>query len=289
MATNVEIFIKGLALWFKRDDCWNALLYFDDCHLVDVSHGPADEPPVLKQSLARPNGKIKIDIQREPAAVTSTTSFNTKILNLTSKGAGAPYLTHNSVEIRSDWATKAVHLRLGNAELSVSDYIEELTDDPILLHGERIQLQRFKSLGHWVKAKIRVPEGKMLDIQLQSDITSIPGTTAETGYRIVINNDCSRKSLNNDMFRYYDLIKGLDAAGREEKFWVGKRLDQSLDAIIEQRTQAQTEEVDVSRIDMSFFILLYIILTGGTSLLLEGKPCMSVQASDVTNPPPFTP
>ncbi len=303
MATNVEIIIKGLALWFQKENFWNALLYFDDdCHLVDFSHGPADRPPVLKRSLARPNGKIRMDIEGSAiTAPTSTAAFDARVLNLTAReGTALPYLTHHNVRTRDNYRAKAIYLRLGNAELSVLDYLEELTDDPILLHGENIKLQRLGSLGHWVRAKIRVPEGSALVIRIHNEANPIriPGTAGETSHRITINNDCSKKSLNNDMFRYYDFIIGSDFEDREEKFWVGKRVDQSLEAIIQQRLQAgtiqqqlqaMTEEVDVSKFDISILIrlLLFIIFTGGAALLQEGKPCMSLQATESGGLPNF--
>ena len=291
MPTTVDIVVKGIALWFKKDNFWNALLPFDDCHNVDFSYRSADGPPNRKRSLARKNGKIKIYLSSDPnpsQTPAPTTAFDNQVFNLTSQGPS--YITHRQIRKKANWADNAVYLRIGSAKLSVFDYVQDLTDDPLLLHGTITRLQRLDSIAHWVKATIEIPDGENLHIEINGAAPILlPGTGGGT-YHVVINNDCRSLTKQNDMKMYYDyVINGYEDATATvaEQYWLGelKDLDPefetvSLPAIGSLAGHSAAEFKTALKMLLEMF-------TGGTASLEEGKPCMNVKATDPGDLPSF--
>lgn len=290
MSSTVEIVVKGIALWFKKEGFWNALLPFDDCHIVDFSHGTADGPPSRRRSLARKNGKIKISrVSGSEVELEPTPAFKREVLDLSSRGSS--YITHRKVKKKTDWADKAVYLRIGSAKLSVFDYVQDLTDDPLLLHGTLTRLQRLDSVAHWVKATIEIPDAETVKIDINGmTVVSFSGTANEN-YHVVINNDCHNLSEQNDMMMYYDnVITGYedDGATVSEKFWVGELnpLDSSKSPMVS--LPAIESLAEHSSKDFWMALKLWLKILTGDASLLEGKPCMNVQVTDNDDLPIFS-
>lgn len=313
MSTTIEVIVKGIALWFQKDEFWNALLPFDKCHIVDFSFSKDDGPPSKRRSVAGKKGRIRIFRSAGGAEdkPTETPAFRSQVFDLTNDKFSdlKPYLTHSAVTKKTDWADKAVYLRLGSAQLSVFDYLQDLTDDRILVHGTTTVLQRLDSIAHWVKATITVPDkppGIEVSIRINDeDVLTTPITAATGGkVQIVINNDCQKRTKANDMLMYYDIIDS-DPAG--EKFLIGdskpvesnKGLEENLlgniasglsklgdHKSVESDTDPEQNLLSHSSSDMSEKSLLGVLIfakdegrTGGASLL-EGKPCMNVQVTN---------
>lgn len=287
MPSTVEIVVKGIALWYQKEDVhWNALLPFDDCHIVDFSVQVNEGRPTNRRSLARKKGKVRIYREGGVQGLSSSTpAFDQQVLDLTSV---EPYLTHDRVRIKDDdkWDDSAVHLQIESIELTVFDYVEDITDEPLLLHGSIMQLQRLDSMAHWVKGTIVIPDGETLKVESNDrEIASLPGNGRDD-YRIVINNDCHRLSDKNDMLKYYEVITGYDADDTSEEFWVGEKNPVPPGVQLESNTAieslAQLSKIDI----LKALVLIYKMFTGNASLA-AGKPCMNVRVSKADDLPDF--
>jgi hypothetical protein len=213
-------------------------------------------------------------------------SFDDYVLDLTAPPDG-PYKTHSKVVKETDWDENAAILQIGSGEISVFDYVQDLTNDPITLRGTSIRLQRLDVVGHWVKCMLKIPNEKPVTIQISGEKDIKLEGKKDTHYRIVINNDCSGHTKTNDMLMYYNVIRGFEHADvtDQDYFWVGAAIEPELLDGVTKNLSKVDRSAELKSIDS---MLKYISINiTGLAALAEGKPCMNIKVTKADDLPDF--
>lgn len=234
MPATVDIIMKGVGLCYRKKDVWKVLFPFNDCHTVKFSHRKDDEKLEKEGSLKEKCRKIDINISpaRQQQTATHTTNFIDRVLDLTHtpqqnqvQGKPAKVKTHGKVKVRGGWNETSVRLSIQNAEMSVLDYIQDYTDEDIVLvednGGKSAQNSEQKidhPLVHWLKARVTLNQNERLKITRDgSDFLEISNPdNSSPQYTLIFDNDCvavDHKQNDSDMF--YLVIKDSDGSKRQ--------------------------------------------------------------------------
>jgi hypothetical protein len=236
MATTVEIILKGVGICYEKKDTWKILFPFNECHSVKFSCRKNDEKLTKIGHLAMANCRIDVNVspERQNREAKRSPNFEKYVLDLThteekkqAQDSSGKVPTHGKVRVKKDkdkkekWREKAVLLSLQNAEMSVLDYIEDYTDEDILLH--EVDTPNRKpieySLAHWLRAKIDLQPNEELTVKRNnSELLKITSTAdKDIVYTLTFDNDCVEVRENqNDMDMYYQIVE--DAKNPKRRF-----------------------------------------------------------------------
>jgi hypothetical protein len=289
MSTTVNIFIKGVAICYKKrlyteyDETyrWRILFPFDDegCHPVNFSWSKEGETSTAPIPLANPRGWINVAVSGEVANPDEVEDddFKNHVLDMTQHTANGRK-THQSLQLLDPdgeterWKEGTVLMTFeGPAKFSVTEYLEDPRVPELELsehNGNALATSKQKpgKVAHTVQAIIELPgEGEVL---ITSGGLAKPLPPFSGGvYNLTFDNDCKEvKPGHNDMDLFYEKTI-IEKAHPQRRFIIGDRAPNH---------PAESFAAAAPPLDTPD-------LGTGPPDLAAGKPCLSVKVSETSD------